>query len=256
MKYGICSLSIIPQRATPQDEAEMVNQLLFGDLFTIIETQSQWRKVKLISDGYMGWIDEKQMTELSFDEFQELKKAKQSVFQDNFGKAFILASDKEIQIYKGTSFYFNDSNEALYARTSGKVDSIKPSTSALIKYAKSFLTTPYLWGGRSVLGIDCSGFTQIVFKILGYHLFRDTPEQEAQGELVSFDNKKPGDVAFFSNKNGKVMHVGILLENNKIIHASGEIRIDSFSKKGIYNEEKQLQTHHLHSIKRLFLRSI
>ena len=252
MKYGICSLSIIPQRAAPQDEAEMVNQILFGDIFTIIETQKQWRKVKLVSDGYSGWIDEKQMTELNFSEFEEIKKAKSLVFQDNFGVTKILASHKEIQVYKGTSFYFTENNEAIFAETSGKIEPAKSSAKALLKFAKSFLTTPYLWGGRSVLGMDCSGFTQIVFKLCGYQLLRDTPEQETQGVSVSFENKKPGDLAFFTNKNGKVIHVGILLENNKIIHASGEVRIDNFTKNGIFNIERNLQTHSLQSIKRLF----
>ena len=252
MKYGICSLSIIPQRAAPQDEAEMVNQILFGDIFTIIETQNQWRKVLLVSDGYYGWIDEKQMTELSLAEFEELKNAKQNVLESDFANATILNSQKNIRVYRGSTFYFNVNNKSLFATVNGEFSSQKPSATALLKYAHSFLTVPYLWGGRSVLGIDCSGFTQIVYKLCGFALLRDTPQQETQGDLIKFENRKPGDLAFFINKIGGIIHVGILLENNKIIHASGEIRIDDFTETGIYRADHQLLTHQLHSIKRLF----
>ncbi len=252
MKYGICSLSIIPQRAAPQDEAEMVNQLLFGDIFTVLESKNQWRKVLLVSDGYTGWIDEKQMTALNLAEFEELKNANQKVLDSNFSDATILNSRKNIQVYRGSTFYFNAKNNPLFAKVNGEFSSSQPSATAIIKYAQSFLTVPYLWGGRSILGIDCSGFTQVVYKLCGIALLRDTPQQETQGDLILFENKKPGDLAFFNNKYEKIIHVGILLNNNKIIHASGEIIIDDFTKTGIFRTDRNLHTHNLHSIKRLF----
>jgi cell wall-associated NlpC family hydrolase len=120
--------------------------------------------------------------------------------------------------------------------------------------AKKFLDTPYLWGGRTFMGIDCSGFTQVVFRVNGKNLLRDAYQQQTQGKKINFESATSGDLAYFSNEEGKVIHVGIILkEKNKvgIIHASGKVRIDSLDEKGILNNDTQSYSHRLHSIKRI-----
>ena len=119
------------------------------------------------------------------------------------------------------------------------------------KNAYSFLNAPYLWGGRTVFGIDCSGFTQLIYRMNGIKIYRDAKDQIKNGRFIdNFSDAKAGDLAFFVNENGLVTHVGIIGANSKIIHASGHVRIDSLSEDGIWNDTLSIHTHKLHSIRR------
>ena len=132
-----------------------------------------------------------------------------------------------------------------------KTSGIKPK-SDLITTAYQYLNAPYLWGGKTPFGIDCSGFTQMVYKLNGYHLLRDASQQAGQGDALSFiEESEPGDLAFFDNDEGKIIHVGIMMENNYIIHASGKVRIDRLDHLGIYNAEQNRHTHRLRVIKKI-----
>ena len=122
----------------------------------------------------------------------------------------------------------------------------------IIKTAFLYMNAPYLWGGKTPLGIDCSGFTQMVYRINGYKLLRDASQQAAQGEALSFiEESEPGDLAFFDDEEGKIVHVGIILKENYIIHAHGKVRIDRLDHSGIYNVEKRKHTHKLRVIKKI-----
>ena len=132
-------------------------------------------------------------------------------------------------------------------------ESILPqkSKNKLTETAYFFLNAPYLWGGKSILGIDCSGFTQLVFSLSGIQIPRDAYQQEKIGESVDFVDIKPFDLVFFINDKNRVHHVGIALENSQIIHASGQVRIDSLTNEGIIHSLSNELTHRLHSIKRI-----
>ena len=126
------------------------------------------------------------------------------------------------------------------------------SPQAMVEFAQKFLGAPYIWGGRSLFGIDCSGLVQLCARAAGKLLPRDASQQVQEGELVYFlPEIQPGDLAFFGNEDGKIVHVGIMLDSERIIHASGKVRIDYLDQTGIFNKERNEHTHRLQVIKRL-----
>lgn len=230
---GINNLAVIPMRAEPSDKSEIVNQILYGETFDIVEENEKWSKVKLKHDGYIGWIDKKQWT--IANQHQQTPNVVKEIFQ------IITKDEKNIYAPMGSFVERRNLNKL----------SIKNS---ILHDAKLFLETPYLWGGRTFMGIDCSGFTQVVFRANGIYILRDAYQQATQGETISFENSRNEDLAFFKNKDNKITHVGILFKEDKklkIIHASGKVRIDSFDETGIFNEVTQTYTHTFHSIKRI-----
>ncbi len=251
--FGICNLAIIPLRFEASDRSEIVSQVLFGEHFEIIEQVKQWSRIRLQYDAYEGWIDSKQMQLISESSFAQLS-------QD----AIILSADLIeyvtapnnilIPIPLGSSLSFlnhNEINVSNFDFEGTKINGVK-SKNNLINTAYSYLNAPYLWGGKTPFGIDCSGFTQMVYKLNGYKLLRDASQQATQGEALSFiEESEPGDLAFFDNDEGNIIHVGIIMENNYIIHASGKIRIDRLDHLGIYNPETNKHTHKLRVIKKI-----
>jgi len=256
MEYGICNLNSIPLRHEASDASEMVSQILFGEHFTVLEIKKQWLYVKLAFDGYRGWIDSKQVTEISKENFELLQHATPYFLKELIN--FITTSDEKLiplsigatlPNYKDNHFNINDD----FFRIKAKVAAYKLNKKAVIETAFMYLDAPYLWGGKTPFGIDCSGFTQMVYKMNGYKLFRDASQQAKQGEVLSFiEESEPGDLAFFDNNEGNITHVGIILANNYIIHASGKVRLDRLDQSGIYNEETNRHTHKLRMIKRMF----
>ena len=141
-------------------------------------------------------------------------------------------------------------NTSKYSFEGIKVCGQKPK-SDLVKTAFMYLNAPYLWGGKTPFGIDCSGFTQMVYKLNGYSLLRDASQQATQGEALSFiEESEAGDLAFFDNDEGVITHVGIIMEDNYIIHSSGKVRIDRLDHLGIFNPDTQRHTHKLRVIKK------
>ncbi len=256
MEFGICILNSIPLRMEPSDASEMVSQVLFGEHFAVLEKQKQWLYIKLGFDGYRGWIDSKQVTEITEAYFEQLKNAETVFsielvnFATTYKKEFLpLSIGAILPDYKHNTFRINE-DEFLFE---GKTRVVKQAKENVVETAFMYLNAPYLWGGKTPFGIDCSGLTQMVYRMNGYKLFRDASQQAKQGEVLSFiEESEPGDLAFFDNKEGNITHVGIILANNYIIHASGKVRLDRLDQSGIYNEETKRHTHKLRLIKRMF----
>lgn len=251
--FAICNLAIIPLRAEPSDRSEIVSQLLFGEHFEIIETQNQWSKIKLYFDYYEGWVDSKQYQVISEKSFKELSKDA-IILNSDLVEYVSNPSNILLPITLGASVSFlhhSEINVENFEFEGLRVSGIKPK-SDLITTSFLYLNAPYLWGGKTPFGIDCSGFTQMVYKLNGYKLLRDASQQSTQGEALSFiEESEPGDLAFFDNEEGKIIHVGIIMENNYIIHASGKVRIDRLDHLGIYNAEQNRHTHRLRVIKKI-----
>lgn len=251
--FGICNLAIVPVRLEPSDRSEQVTQLLFGEHFTILEQQTKWYKIKIAFDNYEGWIDNKQYQEITEKQFDSLNESPIVLSADLI--EFISNPKNEllpISIGSSLSFLNDDSvNISNFSFEGIRTCGVKPK-SDLVKTAYMYLNAPYLWGGKTPFGIDCSGFTQMVYKLNGYNLLRDASQQATQGDVLSFiEESEPGDLAFFDNEEGNIIHVGIILDNNYIIHASGKVRIDRLDHLGIYNAETNRHTHKLRVIKKI-----
>lgn len=251
--FAICNLAIIPLRAEPNDRSEIVSQVLFGEHFEILEKQKQWSKIKLYFDNYEGWVDSKQYQLISKNSF-ELLSDDAVILNSDLVEYVSNSNNTLIPIPLGASLSFlnhSEINIENFDFEGLKVSGIKPKNN-IVNTAFLYLNAPYLWGGKTPFGIDCSGFTQMVYKLNGYNLLRDASQQSSQGEALSFiEESEPGDLAFFDNEEGKIIHVGIIMEDNYIIHASGKVRIDRLDHLGIYNAQDNRHTHRLRVIKKI-----
>jgi gamma-D-glutamyl-L-lysine dipeptidyl-peptidase len=253
--YGVCRLSIVPVRAEASDKSEQVTQLLFGDHYQVLETKGSWCRIKVFADGYEGWVDRKQHHEVSADYFDYLSRAEFKITTDL--TSTILVNKHPMTILIGSIIPISSSElfkmEEQYA-FNGESKNLgqKREFEYLKGIAQKYLSAPYLWGGKTPFGIDCSGFTQMVFRICGYNLHRDAWQQANQGKpLKQWSDTQPGDLAFFANAEGKIVHVGILLGDSRIIHASGKVRLDRIQEEGIVNAETGEQTHRLAHSRRI-----
>ena len=255
MLYGICNLSIVPLRLEASDASEMVSQILFGEEFKVLERELKWSKIELSYDGYIGYIDNKQYEEIDEETFNNLSNSKDYYTTEIID--FVTTKENDlstISIGSRLPFYHNNhftigTKDYFY---DGNVSSEKLAKKEIIRKAFQFLNTPYLWGGKSPFGIDCSGFTQMVYKLNGYKLLRDASQQATQGEALSFiEESEPGDLAFFDNNEGEIVHVGLIMQDNYIIHAHGKVRIDRLDHTGIYNVDQKTHTHKLRVIKKV-----
>jgi len=248
MQYGVCNLSIVPLRFEASDTSELVSQVLYGDFFKVLEQRKKWSKIRLDFDKYEGWIDNKQYLEIEESKFKELQQSSPVYASDLV--EFIENSKKELfPIPLGGSL--NALNILNHLHEGNSITGVQEKKN-ILNTAFYYLNSPYLWGGKTPFGIDCSGFTQMVYKLNGYNLLRDASQQATQGEALSFiEESEPGDLAFFDNIEGHIIHVGIIMEDNYIIHAHGKVRIDRLDHTGIYNSELKTHTHKLRVIKKI-----
>lgn len=251
MKYGISNLSIVPMRAEAADQSEMVNQILFGEHFKVLESRKKFSKIRLSHDSYEGWICNKQWIEIQEDIYKTLDKEVATITTDILD---IITKDHHQPIVIGSILPSYKSGHALINNEMYQFDGLTTpgfvKKEKLVENALMYLNAPYLWGGRSPVGIDCSGFTQMVYRLQGVDLPRDAYQQAKVGTTLSFvEESEPGDLAFFDNNEGKIIHVGIILEDNHIVHASGKVRIDRIDQQGIFNTELGVHTYKLRLIK-------
>ncbi len=257
MKYGICLIAVAPVRLSPDDRSEMVSQMLFGELAEIIETQDKWLSVRLLHDNYSGWISRGQITGLFDDDFGNLNNAIKWVSSDLVQVLENKTRNSSFLVSAGSTFYdckdrsFNLLGDDYVYH--GNMNPVKDfDRDLLVNSAMMFLHCPYLWGGRSALGIDCSGLTQVAYKIAGKSILRDASQQATQGEMINLIHEAlPGDLLFFDNEEEIINHVGILLDSEHILHAHQKARIDKIDHQGIFNTEIKKYSHKLRLIKRM-----
>jgi cell wall-associated NlpC family hydrolase len=257
LSYAFCNASLTPLRAEPRHAAEMTTELLFGEKMEVLEiTENDWARVRNSWDDYEGWCKTSQLTHISKKEY---RKAARHITSQHYGK--IVYNDTEQWLPMGAELFGLKSGKIEVLKQTGKYKGKKVALKKLeltannvIDTAKKYMNAPYLWGGRSVAGIDCSGLTQMAYKMCGKAILRDARQQAEQGEDVDFlQHAKKGDLAFFDNAEGKITHVGILIDNNTIIHAtdtSGKVVIDRIDQEGIISVLLRKRTHKLRMIKR------
>jgi gamma-D-glutamyl-L-lysine dipeptidyl-peptidase len=255
--YGVCRLSVVPVRSQPADFADLSSQLLFGEHYILLERSKdkRWVMIKNRFDGYGGWIDVKQHHPIAKEYFEFIDRGDAKITTDLV--AGILYNKVHVPVLIGSiipnavsdlfrmeeQFAFNGESKSL---------SQKRNVDFIVELAKKYLNAPYQWGGRIPFGIDCSGFTQIVFKISGYKLPRNAADQANCGRPIpDLGKSAPGDLAFFGDTTGRTTHVGIIVEDNKIIHASGRVRLDWLNEEGILNVDTKIYTHALVGMRRI-----
>jgi cell wall-associated NlpC family hydrolase len=232
MNYGICHLSIVPMRANPEDSSELVSQLLYGEIFKIIDQRKKWIKIRCTAEQYNEALGKSPIYSGDLVDFVSTPAGalKSIVVGSNINNCDVLGDTFEGQRRQTT----------------------EQSPELIIEQALMYLGTPYLWGGKTPFGIDCSGLTQMVYRMTGKSIPRDAKDQALLGDSLSFiEESSPGDLAFFDNPEGKITHVGLIMKDNYILHAHGEVRIDRLDQTGIFNTDKNTHTHKLRVIKKI-----
>lgn len=248
MQYGICNLSIIPLKLDPSDTSEMVSQVLYGEYFKVLEERGKWSRIRIAFDRCEGWIDNKQYLKIPEEDYTRFH-AEESFLSADLIEFISDQQQNLVPVPLGSVLNFTS---YLGHGHDGNKVSGKQAKSSLIRTAYLYLNAPYLWGGKTPFGIDCSGLVQMVYRLGGYILPRDAAQQANQGESLSFiEECEPGDLAFFDNREGAIDHVGIIMDDNYIIHSHGKVRIDRIDHSGIYNAEMGRHTHPLRVIKKI-----
>ncbi|MFL2597891.1 MAG: NlpC/P60 family protein [Flavobacteriaceae bacterium] len=248
MEYGICNLSIAPMRNENSHKSELISQLLYGDCFKVISKKNEWLQITTITDDYSGWIDYKQTQLITKSEAEDISFTINS-YSSSLVDYIETSENKLISLVLGSNV---GATKFLGHGFKGSIIKGKKPKSNLLKIASLYLHSPYLWGGKTPMGIDCSGLIQMIYRINGYNIPRDAAQQVKLGETLSFiDESEVGDLAFFDDEDDNIIHVGLLLGNNYILHAHGEVRIDRIDQTGIYNVKTKRHSHNLRIIKKL-----
>ena len=266
MGYGIALYSLVPVRTEAREGAEQSTQMLFGELCEIIESQeprakSRWYRVRLESDGQEGWVDAKMVTPMTEQEYSTYKSAYENAATVAFPMTFAVSENngQTIPLTAGTRLTNYNEGRFEVLGVGFRIDPnmiitqpIEMNEQNLLQTVRFFLNVPYLWGGKNAIGMDCSGFTQVIMSLFGKHLLRNASEQATQGSPVrELKKAKAGDLVFFDHEDSKISHVGIAIDPERVIHCSGRVKVEKLDETGIFNTEQNNYTHHLVAIKRL-----
>lgn len=254
---AICPLSQIPVRSEPSDRSEMVTQILFGETFSILEERGNWVLIHMHFDGYEGWIDRKQALKITDENLAHINHKSKHVIADRTGLCRCKNDDSELLLSKGSQVIVTEKGTFHIGKktyiTASHIKAIPKRfmASRVAATAMDYINVPYLWGGRSMMGVDCSGLVQVVYHMCGLDLPRNASQQATLGIALDFvDEARPGDLAFFDTPFGDIVHVGIMIGSGKILHASGQVKIDLIDHNGIFSREQSTYSHSLRIIKR------
>ena len=258
---GISLYSVIPVRTEAREGAEQSTQVLFGETFEVLEQLPKWHRVRLHSDGQEGYIDAKMCTLMKDEEYSAYSKALETAAMVAFPMTYAVSENngQTIPLTAGTRLTHYQDGHFEVLGVGFRIDPSMVITAPreltqenLLQTVRFFLNVPYLWGGKNALGMDCSGFTQTILSLFGKHLLRNASEQATQGVAVpKLAQAQAGDLVFFDHEDGKISHVGIVIDPERVIHCSGRVKVEKLDEQGIYNIEQGGYSHHLVSIVRL-----
>jgi gamma-D-glutamyl-L-lysine dipeptidyl-peptidase len=256
MHFNVCCVPVSPVRSEPSHKSEMVTQQLFGEKSIILEVvNDSWARIAIKYDRYEGWCQLNHLTEIDEEHYTKVDKDLTAGWVNDIdynGHFMHVPLGSSLSAFKNGKAFWRK-NLVHFKGEVWNPEEIKITPKLVRQVAYKFINTSYLWGGKSVFGIDCSGFTQMSYKFLNIQLPRDAWQQAEEGELVNFlQEAHCGDLVFFDNDEGKIVHVGLLLNSDEIIHASGKVRVDKIDTQGIVNLETKQRTHKLRIIKRYF----
>lgn len=256
MTYAINFATIVPIRADHSDEAEIMTQMLFGDTFEVLERHRQWFYIKTSYDHYEGWVDEKVVLEISKNTFDALQSSKKyytagvlsEVDFDTSG-TFLLPMGSVLPFFDPDKKILKMGDEIGVLK--GEFITGVHDKNKVLSMAFTYLNAPYLWGGKTHFGLDCSGLTQMAYKACGYDLLRNAKDQALQGASIKLSEAVSGDLAFFTNDKGKVIHVGFILGDGRILHSHGNAHIDPIDETGIWSLKFKRYSHKLSDVRRI-----
>jgi len=258
MNHGLIQIPCIAVRKEAAEQSEMTTQLLFGEIFEILDTLPRWMLVRNRYDAYEGWISRSGTRLLSPEDLDRYGKYSSCIQKDAFLSLQRAAGEERMLVPAGSALYYEEKQSLkIHCGDTYRMEKpCKPLTGDLsdkiIRTGRQFLNIPYLWGGKSSYGTDCSGLVQTIMKIIGIPLGRDTSVQVTEGVALNMlPEARTGDLVFFDNEEGEIVHVGLLMEEGQVLHASGTVRIDPIDHQGIYNRELKQYTHKLRVIKRI-----
>jgi hypothetical protein len=249
MEQGICAVTVAPIRNEPAHRSEMVTQLLLGEIVICGEISGDFISIRNHYDDYTGWCQRSQLLPIQTD---VIKPAAEKLSTGFVSSA--LWNDVPVQVPLGApigNLIDYPFPGFIYHGNLHITGNVPFTPEHIQQHVQYYLQTAYLWGGKSVFGIDCSGFCQQVYRYFGKRIPRDASQQALVGEMVGFlEEVSCGDLAFFENEEGKITHVGLLLNKREIIHASGKVRIDDIDQWGIINRDTGQRSHTLRLIRR------
>ena len=259
-EYVVNHCTVTPVRQEPSEGSEQLTQLLFGEVCEVLERLSRWTKIRSTVDGQEGWVDFKMLTSTDIQylisDIRTVVSVPMAVATDmETGEELMLTLGTRLPNYAHGTFEVFNKKFLINPMQAMKLVNAGATGAEICAVAQSLLNAPYLWGGKNVMGMDCSGFTQVVYSVFGVNLLRNAREQITQGVLVpSLTEAQAGDLAFFDHADRdpqatNVSHVGILLDNKKIIHCSGCVHVDDIDEMGIHLPNGEL-TNHLVQINR------